>query len=159
MTEPKAPEPPAPEPREKAPEPPAPAETAPGTDRRRTPRRAYAGQVDILDFDDSDASQTALGCDLSFRGVRIVGHSAMDVGSVVTLALYGGRREEPVVIEATVVRDDGKDGLALTFNPVSAGERRAIEKLIAGLPPVESLSDGDRERDRVVIAQVTSAPK
>jgi len=128
-------------------------------ERRRSPRWGYAGQVDILDFDDSDAAQTALGRDLSFRGVRIVGHSGLEAGSVVTLALYGGRREEPVVVEAKVVRDDGEEGMGLTFGSATASQRRAIEKLIAGLPLVESLSDSDKERDGVVVARVTSAPQ
>jgi len=149
----------APEPCEKAHEPPAPTETAEDAERRRGPRWEYAGQVDILDFDDSDTAQTALGRDLSFRGVRIAGHSGMEVGSVVTLALYGGRREEPVVVEANVVRDDGEEGMGLTFGSATASQRRAIEKLIAGLPLVESLSDSDKERDGVVIARVTSAPQ
>jgi hypothetical protein len=162
--EPRAPRPQAPElqepaPCEKAQEPSAPTKTASGMERRLSPRWEYAGQVDILDFDHSDASRTALGRDLSFRGVRIVGHSGMEVGSVVTLALYGGRREEPVVIEAKVVRDDGEDGLGLAFTSPTASQRRAIEKLISRLPPVESLSDGAKERDGVVIAQVTPAPK
>ena len=83
----------------------------------------------------------------------------MEVGSVVTLALYGGRREEPVVVEATVLRDDGEKGLALVFNSVSDSQRRALEKLSTGLPPLESLRDGARERDSVVVAQVTPAQR
>ncbi len=65
------------------------------------------------------------------------------MGSEVTLALYGGRREEPVVVEATVVRDDGENGMALIFKSVSDSQKRALEKLCAGLSPLESLRDGD----------------
>jgi hypothetical protein len=154
----RAPKPQAPGLSEDAQEPLALTEDA-EVERRRSPRWDYAGQVDIVDFDDSGASQTALGRDLSFRGVRIVGHAGLEVGSDVTIALYGGRREEPVVIEATVVRDDGEDGMALAFKPVSTSQGRAIEKLIAGLPPVEFLCDGDKEQDGVVIAKVTPAAK
>ena len=63
-----------------------------------------------------------------------------------------------MVVEATVVRDDGEEGLALIFKSATASQRRAIEKLIAGLPRLESLSDSDKEQDGVVIARVTSAP-
>jgi hypothetical protein len=161
--EPQVPEAQAPEPQasglcEDAQEPLALTEDA-EVERRRHPRREYARQVDILDFDDSGASETALGRDLSLQGVRIVGHPGLKVGSDVTLALYGGRREEPVVIEATVARDDGEHGLALAFKSVSASQTRALEKLSTGLPPLESLSDGDKEQDGVVVAQVTCAPQ
>jgi len=124
-------------------------ETPPPVERRRHPRWEYDRRVGVLDFDDSGALQTALGHDLSAEGVRIVGHSGLEVGSVVTLALYGGRREEPVVVEATVLRDDGEAGLALTFDSVSESQSRALEKLSTALPPLESLRDGARERDAV----------
>ncbi len=145
------------EPREEAEEPKAEAETAPRSERRRHPRSEYGRRVGVLDFEDSDGPQTALGHDLSLEGVRIVGHSGLAVGSEVTLALYGGSREEPVVMEATVLRDDGEEGQALVFKSVSDSQRRALEKLRAASPPLESLRDTARERDAVVVAQVTPA--
>ncbi len=144
-------------PREEVAEPQAEAETAPRSERRRHPRSEYGRTVGILDFEDSDRSQTALGHDLSLEGVRIVGLSGLAVGSEVTLALYGGSREEPVVLEATVLRDDGEDGQALVFKSVSDSQRHALEKLRAASPPLESLRDAARERDAVVVAQVTPA--
>jgi hypothetical protein len=146
---------PTPGPRAEVPEPPSRADATPTTTLQRRPRWEYQRRVDILDFDDMDASQTALGRDLSTGGVRIVEHSGLEVGSEVTLALYGGRREEPVVVEATVARDDGKDGVALIFNSVSDSLRRALEKLCSSLPPLESLREGDGEPEQVVVAQVT----
>jgi hypothetical protein len=147
------------EPRDELPEEPAVAETATTAERRRHPRWGYGRRVGILDFGDSDALQTALGHDLSVEGVRIVGHTGPEVGSELTLALYGGRREEPVVVEATVLRDDGGKGLALTFNSVSDDQRRALEKLCSGLASLECLRDGAKECDGVVVAQVTPAPR
>jgi hypothetical protein len=136
---------------------PVPAEAGPPAERRHHPRREYDRPVGILDFDDSGDLQTVLGHDLSVEGVRVVGHSGVEVGSTVTLALYGGRREEPVVVEATVLRDDGEAGLALAFESVSESQSRALEKLCTALPPLESLRDGARERDAVVVAQLTHA--
>jgi hypothetical protein len=143
--------------REEAQEPQAKAETAPRDERRRHPRWEYGRSVGILDFEASDGTQTALGHDLSLEGVRIVDHSGPEVGSEVTLALYGGSREEPVVIEATVLRDDGEEGLALVFKSISDSQRRELERILAGRPPLESLRDGARDRDAVVVAQVTPA--
>jgi hypothetical protein len=153
------PEAPAPEPSAEVQEPPTQAETAPATALQRHPRWEYRRRVDVLDFDDMDASQTVLGCDLSIGGVRIVEHSGLEVGSEVTLALYSGPREEPLVVEATVLRDDGDDGLALVFNSVSGSQKRALEKLCSSLPPLESLRGGGEEPDQVVVAQVTPAKR
>jgi hypothetical protein len=139
------------------PEPQAPEQSAPGADRRRHPRWDYDRRVHILDFDDSDAAQAALGHDLSIQGVRIVDHPGLEVGAEVTLALYGGRREEPVVVEAMVLRDDGEDGLTLTFKSVSENQKRALEKLNAARPCVEALRGGSGRSDGVVVAQVTRA--
>jgi len=135
----------------------APAEASSGGPRQRLPRFDYRRRVDVLDFDDMDASHTALGRDLSIGGVRIVEHSGLEVGAEVTLALYGGRREEPVVVEATVLRDDGETGVALVFNSLSDGQRHALEKLCSALPPLESLREGAKEPAGVVVAQVTAA--
>jgi hypothetical protein len=136
-------------------EPPPQAETAPATMDMRRPRWEYGRRVDLLDFDDMDASQTALGRDLSIGGVRIVDHSGLELGSKVTLALYGGSREEPVVVEATVSRDEGEDGVALIFDSLSDSQERALEKLCSGLPPLASLREADGEPERVVVAQLT----
>ena len=106
-----------------------------------------------------EATQTALGRDLSIGGVRIVEHAGLEVGAEVTLALYAGQREEPVVVEATVARDDGENGVALIFNSVSESQERALEKLCSGLSPLESLQGSDGEPDPVVVARVTPAQR
>ena len=134
---------------------PAQAEDAPGAAPQRRPRWEYPRRVDVLNFDDMDATQTALGRDLSIGGVRIVEHEGLELGEEVTLALYAGQRDEPVVMEATVARDDGENGMALIFNAVSESQERALEKLCSGLSPLESLQEGDGEPDRVVVAKVT----
>ena len=121
------------------------------------PKSPYFGHL-VLD-EDGRRREVLIGrgtCVDSREGVRIVDHSGLPVGSEVTLALYGGRREEPVVVEATVLRDDGENGLALLFKSISDSQRQALEKLSTGLPPLESLSDGVKERDGVILAQVTS---
>jgi len=148
-----------PEPSAEVQEPPTQEEAAPATSLQRHPRWQYYRRVDVLDFDDRDASQTALGRDLSLGGVRITGHSELEVGAEVTLALYSGPREEPVVLEATVLRDDGEGGVALVFNSVSDSQMREIERICSNLPPLESLSKGGEEPERVVVAQVTRAQR
>ena len=151
------PEAPTPEPSAEVQKPLTQEETAPATSLQRLPRWQYHKRVDVLDFDDMDASQTALGRDLSLGGVRIAGHSELELGAEVTLALYSGPREEPLVLEATVLRDDGEGGVALVFNSVSDSQMRTLERMCSSLPPLESLSGGGEEPERVVVAQVTRA--
>jgi hypothetical protein len=134
-----------------------PAPAVPRTEGRRHLRSEYHRPVGILDFDDSGASQTALGHDLSIQGVRVVEHPGLEVGTVVTLALYGGSREEPVIVEATVVRNDGEAGLALVFNSVSDDQKRELERLSSGRPRLESLRADVRKRGAMVVARVTPA--
>jgi hypothetical protein len=140
--------------RDEAHQPPATMETAPEVERRRHSRRDYDRRVLVLDFDDSGASHAAMGHDLSLEGVRIVGAPDLAVGSAATLALYGGEREEPVVVEATVLRDDGAAGVTFTFRSLSESQQRGVEKLLEGVAHLESLRDDSRDRDGVVLAQV-----
>ncbi len=142
---------------EETPAPPPASQAPPRTEGRLHPRSEYHRPVGILDFDDSGASQTALGHDLSIQGVRVVEHPGLEVGTVVTLALYGGSREEPVIVEATVVRNDGEAGLALVFNSVSDDQKRELERLSSGRPRLESLRADVRKRGAMVVARVTPA--
>lgn len=137
-------------------EPPAAEAPLTAVERRRHGRREYDRRVYVFDFDDSDASHVAIGHDLSPEGVRIVGVTGLEVGTRARLALYGGRREEPVVIEAKVLRDDGDAGLTFRFEALGEDQQKGLAKLLDGLSHLESLRDDSRQRDGIVVAQVSS---
>jgi hypothetical protein len=101
-----------------------------------------------------EAPDLFFGFDLSVEGVRIEGDSGVSAGSRVKLALYGGRREEPVVVDAVVVREDGACGTALRFESVTPEQRRQLEKLAVGLPALQSLCNEDRDDPRVIVSRV-----
>ena len=56
-----------------------------------------------------------------------------------TLALYAGRREEPLVVSASVVRSVGCDEVAFRFEELTAQQKRGLDKLVEGRDRLESL--------------------
>ena len=59
------------------------------------------------------------------------------------LAIYAAAGEPPIAVRARVVRNDGIAGVALRFEELSRGAARRIEELVAQLPGVEPLQDGE----------------
>ncbi len=123
---------------------------AAGKERRRSPRRAYRKRVAALTGADGNAPRVALGHDLSADGIRIASQPGLAKGTRVALGLYGAEGGAPLVIEAEVVADYGPRGLGLEFRNASREKRRALERLVAGLPPLESLVEDVTQRCLVV---------
>jgi hypothetical protein len=117
-------------------------------ERRGHERRAYDRRVEALRWSSDEGPRVALGKDLSRSGVRVVTSSRPQLGAHVTLALYGGPREEPVVVEAEVVRVSGAES-SLRFLSPSREQHRQLEKLAGQRPDFESLQ-ADPEEGLVV---------
>ena len=117
-------------------------------ERRSHERRTYDRRVEALRWSSDEGPRVALGKDLSRSGVRVVTSSRPQVGARVTLALYGGPREEPVVIEAEVVRVSGAES-SLRFLSSNREQHRQLEKLAGERPDFESLQ-ADPEEGLVV---------
>jgi hypothetical protein len=65
------------------------------------------------------------------------------VGDELRLALHGTSLDEPYQLVARVIRDDGEEGLALSFLDVDPSVAEMLEKLVACLPEVESLEESE----------------
>ena len=114
-------------------------------ERRCDPRHLYDRRVALLDLCDMQSDGSALGLDLSLTGIRMLGGPSLPPATCVTLALSGGHREEPVLVPAEVVRTAAggdPDALAFRFVRLSDSQRKALEKLLRGLPPLAALPDG-----------------
>lgn len=122
-------------------------------ERRGHPRHPYERRVEALRWTDDEGPRVALGKDLSLSGVRVVTSSGPRVGAHVTLALYGGPREEPIIVEAEVIRVSGAES-SLRFVGLRESERRQLEKLAGNRPILEALRADPAER--LVIARVLS---
>jgi hypothetical protein len=119
-----------------------PADAATPHNRRSAPRHAYDRRVDVLDLCDSNADSTGLGRDLSLDGIRVEGYRELESGARVTLALYAGRREEPMLVAASVVRHSGSNEVAFRFEDVNAQCKQDLESLLSGRQRLESLDRG-----------------
>ena len=99
-------------------------------------------------------SRVLMGRDLSAGGMRVERLSDLAVGDRLRLAIYGPSRGEPFSVCAVVIRDDGEDGLALAFEDVASDTAEALDKLVACLPSVESLEDGETRGLGAVISEI-----
>ncbi len=90
-----------------------------------------------------DGPFVLIGRDLSRGGMRIEPHPDLRIGDRFRLALHGPTSGEPLCVEAEVVRDDGAAGFGLVFDRIDREMARELEKIVACLPDVESLEDGE----------------
>jgi hypothetical protein len=109
-----------------------------GSERRTHPRREYRRRLWALGRENVSV---VLGRDLSLTGIRLEQNSCLSMGDQVELALYGGAREEPLVVAATVVRDDAESGLGLRFEALTTSQTHGLQQMLGSLPPVESLCE------------------
>jgi hypothetical protein len=127
------------------------AAPAAATDRRKHPRFAFRGEAQGLG---DAAGRSLLGRDLSMGGMRVDPEPGLALGDALRLAIYAAPDEDAVLVRARVVRDDGPGGLALHFEDVSPQTASRIEALVAGLPSVESLQDGEAAALGSVVSEI-----
>ncbi len=120
-------------------------------DERREDRRVVYEREILLP---SEAESVVMGRDLSMGGMRIHPHPNLQVGDKIDLALYGNPREEPTMLKATVVRDEEDGGFGLAFQNVEVRVAEKLEKLIAQLPAVEPLQEGESESMGSVVSRI-----
>ncbi len=118
-------------------------------DRRGGDRRSYDKRVVALG---DQATRVLLGRDISPGGMRVDATSALRVGETLRIALHSSGRNEPVVVQATVLRDDGEDGLVLRFKDVDDERSKALEELIGDLPL--QLPNSDDTDTGVVVSEI-----
>jgi hypothetical protein len=126
----------------------------PPSERRRKPRGVYGRRV--VAEAAAAMHRMLLGRDLGVGGMRVDAHKDLKVGSRLRLALYDPAREAPLVVDAVVSRDDGPRGLGLQFLAVSPDVAARLEHLVATLPPVEQLSDGEAGALGTVVGEIVA---
>jgi hypothetical protein len=123
-------------------------------EQRRSERRAYRRRVAALSAADAGTPRVALGHDLSVEGIRIARQPGLSKGTSIMLGLYGADGGAPLTLEAEVVADHGPRGLGLAFRRVGDAQRRALEKLVAALPLLESLGNDAEAGAGLVVSRV-----
>jgi hypothetical protein len=115
---------------------------APGEagERRRQRRASFSGRVLTLQ---DQARDVLLGRDISPDGMRVEAHPELRPGQRLQLEICAAPGQPPIALRARVARNDGAAGVALRFEALSADAARRIEELVARLPAVEPLQDGE----------------
>jgi hypothetical protein len=85
--------------------------------RREHPRVAYESEV-IAMF--RDATRVLVGQDISQGGMRVEPNENLKAGDYLRLGIYGKADQDPLLVEALVVRNDGPRGVALPPPPVAS---------------------------------------
>lgn len=128
------------------------SEDAAADERRREPRRVYAGRrVVALD---EEAARVLVGHDLSPGGMRVAPNPALFVGQRLRVALYGSPGETPLVLEVEVTRDDGERGLVLRFATLADGSQRHLARLLDALPILDT---GRSSAPGLVVSEILEA--
>lgn len=122
------------------------------SERRHTRRGSFERKVPAFG---NRALRVLVGRDLSMQGMRVERFPGLEVGDRLHVALYGDAEEaDPLLVWATVSRDDGEDGMALVFDEVGRGIARKLEALVCSLPAVESLHDDECGAMGTVVGEV-----
>jgi hypothetical protein len=108
-------------------------------ERRGASRSAYTHCIDAIRWQGKSEPRIIFGCDLSRSGLRIATSQPPELGSEVALALYGGDREEPLLLEAEVVRVNAEE-TGLRFRGLDAAQHRGLDTLLEGAPRLERLT-------------------
>ena len=121
--------------------------------RRTHDRRQFARRLVALH---ADAADVLIGRDLSMTGIRVERDPALAVGARISIALYRSQREEPLIFDAEVLRED-LEGVALRFVGLSPEQTLWLEQMLERLPPLESLTDDAPEGEQLVVSKLVRA--
>lgn len=121
-------------------------------ERREERRGQYSKRV-IASVRDA-MHRILIGRDLSASGMRIEHHEDLAIGDRLRVAIYDASRATPLVVEAVVERHDGPHGVALRFDGIDSMMGQQLESLVASLPPVECLADGETGAMGTVVSEI-----
>lgn len=107
------------------------ARKAKALDRRGNTRRVYREHIVALGV---EAARVLLGRDISIGGMRVEPHPDVSMDDEMKLGLHVRGREQPVVVQARVVRDDGDGGTVLQFFDLDEETRSYLERMVKFLP-------------------------
>jgi len=130
---------------------PEPKRAATCDDRRRERRAIYSQTIPAFG---ERALRVLVGRDLSVSGMRVERHTDLWLGDHLQLAIYGEAGVAPMLIWGHVERSDGNNGLLIRFDPLEEATQTRLERLVASLPAVESLSDSEAEAMGTVVGEI-----
>ena len=130
--------------------------TAPPRKKRKNVRARYRKQITALA---GRESHMIMCLDISVGGMKIERIEGIEVGARLNLAIQLNPPREPVLVESTVVRDEGEAGLAVRFDWLSPESRRQLERLLTTLPTIEALHDEAKRQGTVLATPLKRSPR
>jgi c-di-GMP-binding flagellar brake protein YcgR len=122
--------------------------TARAAERRSSSRHAYAERITALGV---EAARVLLGRDISLGGMRVESHPDVAVGDELRIGLHVRGREEPVEVNARVVRDDADRGSVLQFFDLDERTQDYLNRMVRFLP-ILAVREGNE--DGVVVCEI-----
>ncbi len=119
-------------------------------ERRSSPRRELPKQVVALGL---EAARVLIGRDISQGGMRVEPHSEVSLGDDLQIALHLRAREEPLIVQARVARDDADDGLLLRFHDLSESAESYLRRMVNFLPII-AVSEGGEEGAGIIVSEI-----
>jgi len=126
----------------------APPEPAP--ERRDVDRHSYEKHVVALG---PEATRVLIGRDISEGGMRVDPSCGLALGDSLQLAIHASARDEPLVVQADVVRDDGDSGMILRFEELDEVQRRELSRIITHLPLLAT-NEAEGTEDGIVVTEI-----
>ena len=83
-------------------------------------------------------------------------HPDLTVGDHFEIALHGPTPGNPIRVLAEIVRDDGPGGFGVIFDHLDRESGNQLEKMVACLPDVESLEDGELAGLGAILSEIVS---
>jgi hypothetical protein len=74
--------------------------------------------------------------------MRVAPENGLSVGARLQLAIYGNAGIPPVIVSAEVVRDDGGEGLGLSFDSLTKAVQTRLDAIVSGLDELGSGASG-----------------
>lgn len=108
------------------------------SERRSGTRIPYDKRVVALG---EEAARVLVGRDLSEGGMRIEQTPVVRVGDRLRVALHSGTQTEPLVVIANALRDDGDDGLVLTFEELSPNQTARLAEIMGDETAMHATAD------------------
>ena len=103
-------------------------------------------------------SNILIGRDLSLGGMRVDPHPELNVGDELKLVIHGHLRKHPLVVKASVARDEGDDGCVLQFHAMSPHASAQLEGIVDSLPRLRSPGPGGDAGPNVVVSELVEEP-
>ena len=135
-------------------EPQAPASRS--SERRHSPRRAYARPVLASG---GGAARILIGRDLSSGGMRVAPEANLIVGDALKLVIYGPAQRAPLLVRAVVLRDDGDDGCVLRFENLAPETVSELSEWTRLLPNLTVSTPGEAPAVHSIVSEVVEEPE